>query len=91
MIQGFRNGQWVLVDSAIEGVHRSKSGKAVAIYQKGGQTSLGNWLPDHIVIVDKDGRDVCRLPTAQLSIEPMLDHEDHPPGRPKHSGWKPRP
>lgn len=91
MIETFRNGQWILCDSQVEGTHRSKSGKAVGIFCKGGQTQLGNWLPDAIALVNEAGETVLRIGANQSGLEPLLDIDDHPPGRSRHPAWKPRP
>lgn len=91
MIQGFRNGQWVLCDSLVKGVHRAKSGKAVGIYIKGGTDPLGRAMPDAIALVDANGENVVKVGPNQPGLEPLLNIDDHPPGRVRHPHWKPRP
>lgn len=92
MTQTFRNGQWVQFDKPLlQGVHRTKSGKCVGIWQKSGNTQAGNFLPGMIVVVNEKGEDVMRVSQNQEGLEPLLNRDDLPPGRVVHPLAKLRP
>lgn len=60
-----RHGQWVRFALPIRGAHRTASGHAVGIYQRGRVLQDGrggeSFVPAHVAVVRPDGQNLMRL------------------------------